>query len=74
MQYKQHIEPFLLGGVASCNAEICTFPIDLVKTRLQIQGQKIDEIANANQVRYRGMFHCFRMILRDQGFFALYNG
>lgn len=63
------LEPFLLGGISSCNAELATFPNDLVKTRLQIQGQ------NGNfQNKYRGMFHCFKIIVKEEGYRALYNG
>jgi hypothetical protein len=40
------LEPFLLGGVASCSAELVTFPIDFVKTRLQVQGQLINLTLN----------------------------
>ena len=71
MNYKT-IEPFVLGGVSSCNAEFFTFPIDLVKTRLQIQGQ----ITSSSTVesKYRGMFHCFKLIIKEEGYLALYSG
>jgi hypothetical protein len=69
MNYKS-IEPFVLGGIASCTAEIITFPIDLVKTRLQVQGQKAENLQN----KYRGMFHCFKLTVKEEGFRALYNG
>ena len=64
-------EPFILGGIASCNAEWITFPIDLVKTRLQIQGQIIDK---SGLVKYRGMFHCFVITIREEGLNTLYSG
>jgi hypothetical protein len=60
----------VLGGISSCNAELFTFPIDLVKTRLQIQGQKVENLQN----KYRGMFHCFNLIVKEEGFMALYSG
>ena len=65
-------EPFLYGGIASCSAEIFTFPIDLVKTRLQVQGQTIDP--NAAKTKYTGMFNCFRQVVKDEGFRSLYGG
>ena len=65
------LEPFILGGVASCTAEFLTYPIDLVKTRLQIQGQKIDKLS---VVKYRGMFHCFLVIVKEEGLGSLYSG
>jgi solute carrier family 25 protein 14/30 len=69
MVYK-NIEPFILGGVASCNAELFTFPIDLVKTRLQIQGQAINNCSG----KYKGMFDCFIKIVREEGPKNLYSG
>lgn len=65
-------EPFLYGGIASCSAEVFTFPIDLVKTRLQVQGQKIDP--NAAKIKYTGMFNCFKVVIKEEGFRALYGG
>ncbi|XP_048744935.2 kidney mitochondrial carrier protein 1-like [Ostrea edulis] len=64
--------PFLYGGLASITAEIGTFPIDTTKTRLQIQGQKID--ARLSELRYRGMTHAMFRIFQEEGFSALYSG
>lgn len=69
MKYKS-VEPFILGGLSSCNAEIFTFPIDFVKTRLQLQGQKSDNL----QIKYRGMFDCFGKVFREEGLLAFYSG
>ena len=49
-----------------------TFPIDTTKTRLQIQGQKLDGRFTA--VRYNGMFHALSRITREEGVRALYSG
>lgn len=70
LTFYNNIEPFVIGGVASCVAETFTFPIDLAKTRLQIQGQKLENISN----KYRGMVHCFSCIIREEGPKALYSG
>ena len=69
MKY-QTFEPFILGGISSCNAEFFTFPIDLVKTRLQIQGQTTENLQN----KYRGMLHCFKEIAKEEGISAFYSG
>lgn len=45
--------PFVYGGVASCVAEVATFPIDTAKIRLQLQGQAIDQ--RHSTTPYRGM-------------------
>ncbi|XP_034483433.1 mitochondrial uncoupling protein Bmcp [Drosophila innubila] len=64
--------PFVYGGLASITAEFGTFPIDTTKTRLQIQGQKIDQ--TFTQLRYRGMTDAFVKISREEGLRALYSG
>ncbi|XP_075161426.1 uncoupling protein Bmcp mitochondrial isoform X1 [Haematobia irritans] len=64
--------PFIYGGIASITAEFGTFPIDTTKTRLQIQGQKIDK--TFTQLRYRGMTDAFVKISQEEGLKALYSG
>lgn len=49
-----------------------TFPIDTTKTRLQIQGQKIDQKYTA--LKYRGMTDAFIQISKQEGVNALYSG
>lgn len=65
-------EPFVFGGLASVTAECGTFPIDTTKTRLQVQGQKID--ARLTQLKYNGMTHALFRIFREEGVAALYSG
>lgn len=68
-------EPFICGGVASCTAEFFTFPIDLVKTRLQIQGQQVELIGTTSKaMKYNGMLNCFTVIIREEGLRSLYYG
>uniref|UniRef100_G3QCC6 Uncharacterized protein n=1 Tax=Gasterosteus aculeatus aculeatus TaxID=481459 RepID=G3QCC6_GASAC len=62
-------KPFIYGGMASIVAEFGTFPIDLTKTRLQVQGQ-----CQYTEVRYRGMFHALFKIGKEEGIRALYSG
>ncbi|KAK9510834.1 hypothetical protein O3M35_005534 [Rhynocoris fuscipes] len=64
--------PFVYGGLASCAAEFGTFPIDTTKTRLQVQGQKID--SSYSHLKYRGMTDAFLKISKQEGFSALYSG
>lgn len=49
-----------------------TFPIDTTKTRLQIQGQKIDQ--QFTKLRYSGMTDAFVKISKQEGVAALYSG
>ncbi|XP_035250099.1 kidney mitochondrial carrier protein 1 [Anguilla anguilla] len=65
-------KPFVFGGLASVTAECGTFPIDLTKTRLQVQGQVGD--SKYKEIRYRGMLHAFVRICREEGLWALYSG
>lgn len=41
----------LLGGLASCTAEIFTFPLDNIKTRMQMNGKQGLPV-------YSGLFDC----------------
>uniref|UniRef100_A0A8C5KU47 Uncharacterized protein n=1 Tax=Jaculus jaculus TaxID=51337 RepID=A0A8C5KU47_JACJA len=55
---------FVYGGIASIFAEFGTFPVDLTKTGLQVQGQSID--VHFKEIKFRGMFH--------EGILVLYSG
>jgi hypothetical protein len=85
----KRLQPFVCGGLASMNAEVFTFPIDLVKTRLQIQGQRSTSLhlavsassatsggaaAIQRPLKYRGMLHCFTLIVKEEGLASLYCG
>nr|XP_006118157.1 brain mitochondrial carrier protein 1 isoform X1 [Pelodiscus sinensis] len=56
----------------SLSASVGTFPVDLTKTRLQVQGQSID--ARFREIKYRGMFHALFRIYKEEGILALYSG
>ncbi|KAJ2944424.1 hypothetical protein O0L34_g3759 [Tuta absoluta] len=64
--------PFIYGGLASIVAEFGTFPIDTTKTRLQVQGQRIDP--RHVELRYSGMVDCFVKTSQEEGVKALYCG
>ena len=64
------LKPLVYGGLASIKVECSTFPIDLTKTQLQIQGHKND--ANFKEIRYGGMLHALVRIGREEGLKALY--
>ncbi|XP_039260526.1 brain mitochondrial carrier protein 1-like [Styela clava] len=66
------VKPFIQGGISSVLAEVATFPLDLTKTRLQIQGQVIE--SKHKQIRYRGVAHALGKILQEEGFLAMYSG
>lgn len=55
---------FALAGISGCMATSTIQPIDLVKTRLQIDYTK----------QYRNGVHCLKEVVRSEGFFGLYSG
>lgn len=62
---------FVLGGL-SCMAAACvTNPIDVIKTRLQLQGQLSSKQAEQH---YKGFIRGSLQIVRDEGFTGLYKG
>ncbi|XP_007026884.2 PREDICTED: mitochondrial substrate carrier family protein B [Theobroma cacao] len=56
---------FVGGGLAGMTAASATYPLDLVRTRLAAQ---------RNAIYYRGIWHAFHTICRDEGIFGLYKG
>lgn len=56
------------GGIAGFTGLLCTFPIDLSKTRLQNQ-----QVINGKRM-YNGLFHCLRTVFKNEGFISLYRG
>lgn len=56
------------GTFASVMAQTVTYPINLVRTRLQTQG------VNGRPVLYQGMLHCFSSIVATEGVTGLFRG
>eukprot|EP01113_Clastostelium_recurvatum_P041917 TRINITY_DN6735_c0_g1_i1.p1 TRINITY_DN6735_c0_g1~~TRINITY_DN6735_c0_g1_i1.p1 ORF type:complete len:322 (+),score=31.93 TRINITY_DN6735_c0_g1_i1:44-967(+) len=64
---------FVYGGV-SCMAAACvTNPIDVVKTRLQLQGE-LTKRNPSEPLRYRGFIQGGVQVVRDEGIMGLYKG
>ncbi|XP_063702798.1 mitochondrial 2-oxodicarboxylate carrier [Culicoides brevitarsis] len=66
------------GGSAGF-IEVCIMhPLDLVKTRLQLQNKntvvKVAGTAAPQQVYYNGVFDCMKKMIKNEGVFALYKG
>ena len=60
-----------IAGVGLCSsvmAQTVTYPLNLIRTRLQTQG------VNGRPVLYRGMFDGFRKVLRSDGPAGLFRG
>jgi len=56
------------GMIASSTAQIVTYPLNLVRLKMQIQGM------NGRPVIYNNMLHCLRSILTSEGPPGLFRG
>jgi len=63
------MEDFLAGGSAALMAITIMHPVDVVKTRLQLQGE-----LGSSGGAYRGVFGSLLSIARSEGFQGLYRG
>ena len=69
-KFRKNVLKLALAGTSAAIAEIATFPLDLTKTRLQIQGE-----SGAVQVgQKRGMFHIAWGVVREEGVSRLWRG
>jgi solute carrier family 25 protein 34/35 len=63
---------FVLGGVAAVGAGFFTNPLDVIKTRLQLQGEL--QARGLYTVHYRGFLHAFYAVAKADGLLALQKG
>lgn len=63
---------FLLSGVAACGACLFTNPLEVVKTRMQLQGEL--QSRGSYQIYYRNVFHAFYTIGKVDGLAGLQKG
>uniref|UniRef100_A0A6B2LC97 Uncharacterized protein n=1 Tax=Arcella intermedia TaxID=1963864 RepID=A0A6B2LC97_9EUKA len=59
----------IAGAVAGIAEILCMYPLDMVKTRLQLQRTAADNVRV-----YNGVVDCFRKIIQQEGFLQLYRG
>ncbi|XP_067389398.1 putative mitochondrial transporter UCP3 [Emydura macquarii macquarii] len=64
---------FLGAGTAACIADLCTFPLDTAKVRLQIQGESTPT-ESMKTVQYKGVFGTITTMVKTEGPKSLYNG
>ncbi|XP_036620382.1 mitochondrial uncoupling protein 2-like isoform X2 [Trichosurus vulpecula] len=66
---------FLRAGTAACIANLITFPLDIAKVRLQIQGESQGAIrASSTNAQYRGVMGTILTMVKTEGPGSLYNG
>ncbi|NXL70275.1 UCP3 protein, partial [Leptocoma aspasia] len=64
---------FVSAGMAGCIADLCTFPLDTAKVRLQIQGE-VRIPRTIGSVEYRGVLGTLSTMVRTEGARSLYSG
>ncbi|XP_074672654.1 putative mitochondrial transporter UCP3 isoform X10 [Strix aluco] len=64
---------FVSAGMAACIADLCTFPLDTAKVRLQIQGE-VRIPRSSGTVEYRGVLGTLSTMVRTEGPRSLYSG
>lgn len=67
----------LFAPISSCLLPLVTFPLDLTKTRLQIQGETAVcryENAAKRTIPYRGMVRTAAGIIKEEGVLKLWQG
>lgn len=66
---------YVISVLGAFVAEVITYPLDLTKTRLQIQGEIANKIdAKITTAPHRGMLRTGIGIIREEGFFKLWQG
>lgn len=66
---------FISAGTAACIADIITFPLDVAKVRLQIQGEGAAAMrVGMVKAQNKGMFGMILNIVQKEGPKSLYNG
>ncbi|XP_067134657.1 solute carrier family 25 member 35-like [Centruroides vittatus] len=62
----------LIGGVAACCAGVVTNPFDVVKTRMQLQGELRQP--GKYKIHYKNILHAFYAVSKADGVLALQKG
>ncbi|KAI5698362.1 hypothetical protein M8J75_005723 [Diaphorina citri] len=66
---------YIVSVAAACVAEVITYPLDLTKTRLQIQGEAASQATNGDKkLPHRGMVKTGLGIIREEGVSKLWRG
>ncbi|EDW77225.1 uncharacterized protein Dwil_GK22044 [Drosophila willistoni] len=63
---------FVLGGVAAMGAVVITNPLEVIKTRIQLQGELT---ARGSYVKpYKGVLQAFTTVIKNEGILSLEKG
>lgn len=67
-----NLSEYFLGGLGACGACLFTNPLEVVKTRMQLQGEL--RLRGSYSRHYRNVFHAFFTIGKVDGLRALQKG
>ena len=69
------VRRLLCGGAAGITSVVCTYPLDIVRTRLSIQTASFAALSETARRKLPGMWATFvEMYKMEGGFLALYRG
>lgn len=63
---------FAIGGAAAVTAGIFTNPLEVLKIRMQLQGEL--KAKGQHVVHYKNVFHAAYAVIKNDGILALQNG
>lgn len=63
-------EVFVLGAIAKFGATMATYPLMVVKSRLQVVSKDMED----ERMRYRGTLHALRRMTEEEGLGVFYKG
>ncbi|XP_060526270.1 solute carrier family 25 member 35-like [Cylas formicarius] len=63
---------FVIGGMAACGASVFSNPLDVLKTRMQLQGEL--KARGKHALVYRNVFHAAYVVAKNEGLGGLQKG
>lgn len=64
---------FVLGGLAAMTAACITNPIDVMKIRLQSQGEGLTKVKGVDNRHYKGFIRGAVTVVKEEGISGLYK-
>jgi len=74
--FADHAIRFSLGAMASCGAVTLSNPAEVIKTRMQLQGELQSSLSSPceSSSRYKSSLHALREIMRNEGLRGIQSG